>query len=107
MGHSHRVTGLDFGQAIKALKDGLRVARAGWNGKGMYLWLLPAETVRAELVREPHLRKLAKNNGGAIEALRRAFACSPPTGRFSPAGWRARPTSFPRTGKSWGKGSHD
>lgn len=69
MGHSHRVTGLDFGQAIKALKGGLRVARAGWNGKGMYLWLLPAETVRADWCREPHLRKLAEDNGGAIEAL--------------------------------------
>lgn len=29
--------GLDFGQAIKALKAGRRVRRAGWNGKGMWL----------------------------------------------------------------------
>lgn len=28
---------MNFGDAIKALKDGLRVARSGWNGKGMYL----------------------------------------------------------------------
>ena len=26
---------LDFGAAIKALKEGKRVAREGWNGKGM------------------------------------------------------------------------
>ncbi len=69
MGHSHRVTGLDFGQAIKALKDGLRVARAGWNGKGMYLWLLPAETVRADWCREPRLKRIAEANGGAVECL--------------------------------------
>lgn len=29
-------TNLNFGQAIEALKRGERVARAGWNGKGMF-----------------------------------------------------------------------
>ncbi len=28
---------LSFGQAIEALKEGKRVARKGWNGKGMWL----------------------------------------------------------------------
>lgn len=28
---------MNFGQAIEALKSGSRVARAGWNGKGMFL----------------------------------------------------------------------
>lgn len=28
---------MNFGQAIEALKRGRRVARAGWNGKGMWL----------------------------------------------------------------------
>lgn len=32
----------DFGDAIRALKEGKKVARQGWNGKGMYLWLLQA-----------------------------------------------------------------
>lgn len=31
---------MDFGEAIRALKDGKRVARAGWNGKGMWLGLV-------------------------------------------------------------------
>ena len=31
----------DFGIAIKWLKSGARVARAGWNGKGMFLVLVP------------------------------------------------------------------
>jgi hypothetical protein len=30
----------DFGTALKALKAGHRVARAGWNGKGMWLALI-------------------------------------------------------------------
>lgn len=33
---------LDFGEAIEALKQGKRVARTGWNGKGMWLKLVPA-----------------------------------------------------------------
>ena len=31
---------VDFGDAVAALKEGLRVARAGWNGKGMFLSLV-------------------------------------------------------------------
>lgn len=31
---------MDFGKAIEALKQGQRVARAGWNGKGMFLFLV-------------------------------------------------------------------
>lgn len=30
---------MDFGDAIRALKQGQRVTRAGWNGKGMWLEL--------------------------------------------------------------------
>lgn len=59
----------DFGWAIRQLKAGNRVARAGWNGKGMYLWLLPAAMVKAEWCREPHLKAMAEANGGEIEAL--------------------------------------
>ena len=33
-------TALSFGHAIEALKAGKRVARAGWNGKGMFLALV-------------------------------------------------------------------
>lgn len=27
----------DFGEALKALKDGKRVSREGWNGKGLFV----------------------------------------------------------------------
>lgn len=59
----------DFGWAIQVLKVGGQVRRRGWNGKGMYLWLMPAATVKAEWCREPHLRAMAEANGGSIEAL--------------------------------------
>lgn len=32
---------MNFGNAIECLKDGEKVARAGWNGKGMWLVLVP------------------------------------------------------------------
>ena len=59
----------NFGVALELLKDGKCVAREGWNGKGMYLWLMPATTVKAEWCHEPHLKALAEANGGEIEAL--------------------------------------
>jgi len=34
--------GQTFGTALCALKAGKRVARAGWNGKGMFVYLVPA-----------------------------------------------------------------
>lgn len=37
--------GMSFGFAIEALKAGKRVARDGWNGKGMWLVLDPGSTV--------------------------------------------------------------
>lgn len=33
------IDGMTFGMAIEALKMGKKVARRGWNGKGMYLCL--------------------------------------------------------------------
>lgn len=48
-------TNLNFGDVIAALKNGARVAREGWNGKGMYLWLLPKSEVKREWVKDPHL----------------------------------------------------
>jgi hypothetical protein len=44
---THR-QGMNFGAAIEALKRGAKVARAGWNGKGMWLILVPG-TPKAEL----------------------------------------------------------
>lgn len=33
-------SGASFGSAIEALKRGERVARLGWNGRGMFLYLI-------------------------------------------------------------------
>jgi len=41
---------MNFGEAIQALKDGKKVARAGWNGKGMWIVLMPALYLDAGVV---------------------------------------------------------
>lgn len=39
----HPIDGpMNFGGALQALRAGLKVARAGWNGKGMWIVLMPA-----------------------------------------------------------------
>lgn len=60
---------MTFGDALIALKNGQKVARQGWNGKGMFLWLKPATTVKSEWCKDPMLKKLCDDNGGEIEAL--------------------------------------
>jgi hypothetical protein len=32
---------MNFGEALQALKDGKKVERSGWNGRGMYVTLKP------------------------------------------------------------------
>lgn len=56
-------TGLNFGQAIEALKTGEKVARTGWNGKNMFLFLLPAGTIPKIAIHDEKLREVLENNG--------------------------------------------
>lgn len=39
---------MSFGLAIEALKKGHKVARRGWNGKGMFLYYVPAASYPAQ-----------------------------------------------------------
>jgi len=36
----------DFSKALELLKKGEKVARVGWNGKGMFLFLVPGSTFK-------------------------------------------------------------
>ena len=40
----------NFGQAIEALKQGKRVARQGWNGKGMFIFMRPADELEVGFI---------------------------------------------------------
>lgn len=59
------IDGMTFGLAIEALKMGKKVARSGWNGKGMWLTLSPgSEDLPAEKFWAKHNREFAESNGG-------------------------------------------
>lgn len=65
------VDGLSFGLALDALKMGKRVARKGWNGKGMFLFLLPAQDgIPTRVISDPALRQVVEDElgGGTFDA---------------------------------------
>lgn len=43
---SDKLLPISFGVAVEALKKGCYVARAGWNGKGMYLFLIGTDSTQ-------------------------------------------------------------
>ena len=49
---------LTFSQALELIKDGKRVSRSGWNGKNMFLFLVPGSTFKVN--REPLLTILGE-----------------------------------------------
>lgn len=62
--------GMDFGMALAALKQGLKVSRAGWNGKGMWLALSPGvKALTADKFWAGPNREFAEANGGTAEVL--------------------------------------
>lgn len=62
---------MTFGDAVEHLKQGHRIAREGWNGKGMFLFLLPAGTVPTKAIHDPALREVIESEvgGDSFEAL--------------------------------------
>lgn len=43
----------DFGWALKMLKNGRKLCRSGWNGKGMYIVLMPELNLPPHSSQEP------------------------------------------------------
>ncbi len=61
---------MDIGLAVKALKNGQRVRRAGWNGKGMWLAYSPGiYGLPAEKFWAPPNREYAESLGGTAAVL--------------------------------------
>lgn len=64
--------GMTFGLALEALKKGLKVARKGWNGKGMWLSLsgpLEGRMVEAAKFWSSNNQNFALDNGGSALVL--------------------------------------
>ena len=48
---------VDFGEALRLLKNGKKVSRKGWNGSGMYAYYIPANSY-------PAITEIAKKEFG-------------------------------------------
>ena len=57
---------MNFGQAIEALKNGKKVTRVGWNGKGMFLYMTTGSVVHLDEMKSEtanYLRSFCKDKG--------------------------------------------
>lgn len=80
---------MNFGDAIAALKEGKKVSRTGWNGKGMFL-ILVGGTKDAKLNDgTPYQKALASN----IVTINPHIDMYTATGEFQP-GWLASQTDM-------------
>lgn len=50
---------MNFGQAVEALKQGKRVQRTGWNGKGLFVFMQVPSTINREIV--PKMQSLPQS----------------------------------------------
>ncbi len=83
---------MNFGDAIQAAKKGCRIARAGWNGKGMWVAYSPGCQLPAERFFADANRKYAVECGGSAEVLP-CFTMKTATGEILP-GWLASQTDM-------------
>jgi len=51
---------MNFGEAIEAMKSGKLVSRKGWNGKGMFICIVPGSEFNAN--RSPWMEIFAKGS---------------------------------------------
>jgi len=84
----------NFGQAIEALKEGKRVARQGWNGKGMFIFQQVPSEINEDIV--PKMQSLPKTvkdefakRGGSIRYKNQLAMVYPDNTVY---GWVASPS---------------
>ena len=81
---------MNFGQALDALNNGLKVRRAGWNGKGMWLILVPGNDDRDLMPGTPYA--LAMPAASAV-SINPHIDMMTATGQMQP-GWLASQTDM-------------
>ena len=79
--------GVSFGHAIDLLKDGRKVARKGWNGKGMYLYLVPSAEYKS-------VTEVAKKEHGESFEAGAYITMKPASGPIMVIGWLASQTDM-------------
>jgi len=57
---------MTFGQAIAAAKEGARITRDGWNGKGQFVYYQRGSIINTDDCRNEILRQIAEDHGGQV-----------------------------------------
>lgn len=94
---------LTFGQAIEILKRGGLVSRTGWNGKGMFIFQRPEDTLSSDFL--PNVKSLPqsvkdyykKNNNFGVEPFGikfTAYLCMKSADGSIVNGWLASQTDM-------------
>jgi hypothetical protein len=62
---------MDIGQAINQAKQGKKIARKGWNGKGMFVSMTPGKVLdlKVDDIWTQNVKDIAIANGGTVEIL--------------------------------------
>jgi len=47
---------MNFGQAVEAAKNGKLIQRSGWNGKGMFVFMRPGDSIQTGVI--PNIKSL-------------------------------------------------
>ena len=103
---------LNFGQALEAVKEGKLIAREGWNGKRMFVFMRPEDELTPEVVVNivKSLPKTVKdwvyNNGPMVPLSERtdnikftAYLCMKAADNTVVNGWLASQTDM--LAKDW------
>lgn len=62
---------MSFSSALESLKRGKKICRSGWNGKGMFIYLVPANSYPAQTgVAKEHFGEDAMVPYGAYVAMK-------------------------------------
>lgn len=95
------INGLAFGQAIEALKQGKRVAREGWNGKGLFVFMQVPAFIGEDII--PKMQSLPQpvkdefaKRGGSIHYFNQMAIVNPDN---SINGWA--PSSSDALAEDW------
>lgn len=80
---SRKISNLDFSEALLAAKEGLKIARAGWNGKNQFVVMMPALYLEAGMVNGRTRKYIGENTSLDSQPY---FALFNAQGKWQP-GW--------------------
>lgn len=92
---------MNFGEAIEVIKQGGLVRRTGWNGKGMFIFMRPNDSIKADTVVNnvkslPHQLKewIANNHNENEQILFTHYICMKAADGTIVNGWLASQTDM-------------